>query len=126
MTDTEQIDAYLATLDHPHKAEIAAIRTTILAASDQIAERIKWHVPSFFYKHNPKHDLAAFHPRTRDAAHLILVFPNGLVPDPTNLLAGNWQDRRMAKFYTLADVQAKQLPLAAIVNAWVQLEEHAQ
>jgi uncharacterized protein YdhG (YjbR/CyaY superfamily) len=46
MTDTEQVEAYLATLDHPHKAEIAAVRTIILNANDKIAERIKWKVPS--------------------------------------------------------------------------------
>jgi hypothetical protein len=126
MTDTEQVEAYLATLDHPHKAEIAAVRTIILGASDKIAERIKWKVPSFYYKENPKHDFAAFHPRTRDAAHLILVFPNGLVPDDTGLLEGTWQDRRTAKFSTPGDVQAKHTALAAIVKSWVQLEEHAR
>jgi hypothetical protein len=126
MTDTEQVEAYLAALDHPHKAEIAAVRTIILDASDKIADRIKWKVPSFYYKDNPRHDLAAFHPRTQNAAHLILVFPPGLVPDDTGLLEDDWHDRRMAKFYSPADVQAKQAALAAIVNAWVRLEENAQ
>jgi hypothetical protein len=118
MTDTEQVEAYLATLDHPHKAEIAAVRTIILNANDKIAERIKWKVPSFYYKDNPKHDL--------DAAHLILVFPHGLVPDDTGLLEGEWNDRRMARFYNLADVQAKQPTLEAVVNAWVHPEENAR
>ena len=126
MTDTEQIEAYLATLDHPHKAEIVTLRTIILNANDKIAERIKWKVPSFYYRDNPKHDLAAFHPRTTDAAHLVLVFPQGLVSDDTGLLEGDWKDRRMAKFYTPDDVQAKRPTLEAVVNAWVALEENAQ
>jgi hypothetical protein len=126
MTDTEQVEAYLATLNHPHKAEIAALRTIILNANNKIAERIKWKVPSFYYRDNPKHDLAAFHPRTTDAAHLVLVFPRGLVPDDTGLLEGVWKDRRMAKFTTLDDVQARRPALEAVVNAWVELEENAQ
>jgi hypothetical protein len=126
MTDTEQVEAYLTTLDHPHKAEIVALRTIILNANAKIAERIKWKVPSFYYRDNPKHDLAAFHPRTTDAAHLVLVFPQGLVPDNTGLLEGDWNDRRMAKFSTLDDVQAKRPALEAVVNAWVELEENAK
>jgi hypothetical protein len=126
MTNTAQVEAYLADLDHPHKAALVALRAIILGASDKIAERIKWKVPSFYYKDNPKHDLAAFHPRTTEAAHLVLVFPLGLVPDPAGLLEGDWPDRRMAKFRSLAAVQANQTALAAIVNAWVQLEEHAR
>jgi hypothetical protein len=97
-----------------------------MSASDKIAERIKWKVPSFYYKDNPKHDLAAFHPRTTDAALLVLVFPNGLVPDDTGLLEGDWKDRRTAKFSTPDDVQAKRPALEAVVNAWIALEENAQ
>ena len=126
MTDSEQIDAYLATLDHPHQAEIAALRTIILNANAKIAERIKWKVPSFYYRDNPRRDFAAFHPRTTDAAHLVLVFPQGLVPDDTGLLEGDWQDRRMAKFSTLDDVQTRRAALEAVVNAWVKLEENAR
>jgi hypothetical protein len=126
MTDTEQIEAYLATLDHPHKAEIAAVRDIILGASDKIAERIKWKVPSFYSRENPRHDLAAFHPRTLDAAQLILVFPHGLVTDESGLLEGDWRDRRMAKFYNLADVRAKEAALVGVVQAWVQLEEESR
>ena len=126
MADTEQIDAYFATLDHPNKAEIAALRTIILNANAKIADRIEWKVPSFYYRDNPKHDLAAFRPRTTDAAHLVLVFPQGLVPDDTGLLEGDWKDRRMAEFNTPDDVQAKRPALEAVVNAWVQLEENAR
>lgn len=126
MTETEQIEAYLAALDHPHKAEIVALRSIILHANGKIAERIKWKVPSFYYRDNPKHDFAAFHPRTTDAAHLVLVFPLGLVPDDAGILDGDWKDRRMAKFSSLDDVRAKQVALEAVVNAWVRLEENAR
>jgi hypothetical protein len=118
---TAEVDAFMATLDHPQRAEIAAIRAIIIGASPQIAERIKWKVPSFYYRA----DLAAFHLRATGCVQLVLVFPHGLVADPSGLLEGAWPDRRLAKFYDLADVHAKQAALAGIVNAWVALEEQA-
>ncbi len=116
------VDAYMATLDHPQKAEVAALRAIIMGANPRIAERIKWNVPSFYYHA----DLAAFHLRAKGCVQLVMLFPHGLVADPTGLLTGAWPDRRLATFSDLADVQAKQAALTAIVNAWVALEEQAQ
>ena len=113
------VDEYMRALDHPLRAEMQAVREIILGANGKIAERIKWKVPSFFYRS----DLAAFHPRTRDRLHLVMVFPHGLVDDPAGLLVGNYEGRRMVYFADMADVRAKQAALAAIVNAWVALEE---
>lgn len=119
MTGTEQVEAYLRALDHPFKDEMMAVRAIILGASERIAERIKWKVPSFYYRA----DLAAFHPRTTDRLHLVLVFPNGLVDDPAGLLVGNYADRRMLYFSDMAEVRAGAEALAAIVRDWVALEE---
>jgi len=119
---TAEVDAYMAALDHPQRVVVAALRAIIMGANEKIAERIKWNVPSFYYRT----DLAAFHLRAKDCVQLVLVFPHGLVADPTGLLAGAWPDRRLAKFYDLAEVHAKQAALAGIVNAWVALEERAQ
>lgn len=116
-----QVDAYMAALDRPQHAEIAALRAIIMHANVRIAERIKWNVPSFYYRA----DLAAFHLRAKGCVQRVLVFPHGLVDDPTGLLAGAWPDRRIAKFYDLADVYAKQAALVGVVNAWVALEEQA-
>ena len=119
---TAAVDAYMATLAHPQIAEIVALRAIIMNASGKVAERIKWNVPSFYYRA----DLAAFHLRATGCVQLVLVFPRGLVADPSGLLEGAWPDRRLAKFSDLADVRAKHAALAAIVNAWVALEEQAQ
>ena len=116
---TAAVDAYMRELEHPHKEALAAVRAIILGANGRMAERIKWKVPSFYYRA----DFAAFHPRTRDRLHLVLVFPHGLVPDPHGIMAGDYRDRRMVYFADLAEVRARAGALAAIVNAWVALEE---
>ena len=60
MAKTESPDELMARTDHPFKAEIEALRTTILGASGEIAERVKWNAPSYFLSKNSKRDMAAF------------------------------------------------------------------
>jgi len=43
----ENVEAFLASLDHPFKPEILALRQVILGADPSIAEGIKWNAPSF-------------------------------------------------------------------------------
>jgi hypothetical protein len=119
-SDKAVVDAYMRDLDHPFKAEIAAVREIILGASAKISERIKWNAPSFFYKE----DFGAFHPRATEFAHLILLFPDGSgVPAKSSLLEGKAKDRREAKFHSLEDVQSKRRALEKLVKDWVALRD---
>jgi hypothetical protein len=119
-SDKAVVDAYMRDLDHPFKAEIAAVRDIILGASSKISERIKWNAPSFFYKE----DFGAFHPRATEFAHLILLFPDGSgVPAKSSLLEGKTKDRREAKFHSLEDVQSKKRALEKLVKDWVALRD---
>jgi hypothetical protein len=114
------VDAYMSEVDHPFKAEMAAVRSIILGASDKIGERIKWNAPSFYYKD----DLGAFHPRATEFGHLILLFPGGLgIPPKASWLEGNEKDRREVKFYSLADVEAKRPALEKLVKNWIKLRD---
>jgi len=107
-------------VDHPFKAEMQVVRSIILGASPKIAERIKWNAPSFYYKE----DLGAFHPRATEYAHLILLFPGGLgIPPKGSLLEGKQKDRREAKFFSLADIEAKRPALERLVRSWVALRD---
>jgi hypothetical protein len=119
-SDQAVVDAYMRDLDHPFKAEIEAVRAIILGASPKVSERIKWNAPSFFYKE----DLAAFHPRATEFAHLILLFPGGAgVPAKSSLLEGKAKDRREAKFHSLEDIETKKLALEKLVKDWVALRD---
>jgi hypothetical protein len=114
------VDAYMRDVDHPFKAEMAAVRAIILGASPKISERIKWNAPSFYYKE----DLGAFHPRATEYAHLILLFPGGSgIPAKSPLLEGKQKDRREVKFYNLADIESKKPALQKLVRAWVALRD---
>lgn len=43
----QSLDAYLAALDHPRKAEVEALIAIALAAAPGITAHVKWNAPSF-------------------------------------------------------------------------------
>jgi hypothetical protein len=95
-----------------------AVRQIILAAGPQLAERIKWNAPSFYFND----DFAAFNPRASEFVHLIVLFPGGEgMDDHGDLLEGKHKDRREAKFHSMEDVQAKKAALERLVRTWLEL-----
>lgn len=115
----EEVEALMASLQHPHKAEIEAVRRIILGASRKLEERVKWKAPSF---HCGGVDLGAFNLHQVGFAQLILVFPRG-IPAETGpgVLEGTWKDRREVRFHDLAEVSRKKAGLVRVVKAWVGL-----
>lgn len=47
---TAEIDAHMARLEHPLKAEVQAVREIIKSVNPGITEQIKWNAPSFSYR----------------------------------------------------------------------------
>jgi hypothetical protein len=112
----DDVDAYMARLDHPLKAEVQALREIIKGVDPQITEQVKWNAPSFSYKGY----MATFNLRPREHVHL--VWHNGVVlQDPGGLLEGSYPDRRMTYFTGMADVEAKRPALEGLVRRWVEL-----
>lgn len=118
MPRNPQVDEYMATLEHPYKSEVAALRGMILGVSDDITEQIKWNGPTFSYKGY----LATFNLHSklgRQVAHL--VFHNGIIlNDPTGMLEGDYPDRRMVYFKDMVEVEAQADALRALVRDWIE------
>lgn len=108
----------MSDLEHPLKAEVQELREIVLNADPAIEERIKWKSPSF---HSRGVDLGAFELRPQDFVRLVLVFPFGLVDDPSGIMLGSWSDRRELRFTDLDDVAAKRSALETIVKSWAAL-----
>jgi hypothetical protein len=120
----EDVERYLAALDHPRKPEILAIRQLILAADQRITEGIKWNVPSF----RTSEYFATMHLRAPDGIQVILHLgakPRdgtsvGLgIADPEALLAWLAPDRAAAKFRDLADIDARRSAFTEIIRQWI-------
>ena len=115
-SDSEQVTAYMEQLAHPLKAEIEAVRNIIKRAHSSIQERIKWNAPSYY----SSADLLTFNHRMQNKVHL--VFHHIAIVDiKSDLLEGDYKDRRMTYFTDMADVEAKKDELEQILNEYVRL-----
>lgn len=119
------VDGFLAALEHPHRAEILALRQTLLAADPRIAEGIKWNAPSF----RTSEWFATFHLRAKGGVQIILHFgakvrdrslARAAVADPESLLEWLADDRASVTFRDAADVEAKRSAFAAVIREWIE------
>jgi hypothetical protein len=113
--DSAHVNQFMSQFEHPFKVEIEAIREIILKTDNRITEGIKWNAPNFYFKG----DMAVFTPHIRD--HVLMVFPNGiLIGDDSGLLEGDYPDRRMARFYSMEDVNTKKESLEKVIRRWIE------
>ena len=128
LTETEQITAHIQLLNPTIIPIVEAIRDIILSAHKDIAERIKWNNPSFYFTgemadFNPKEykrDIAVFNLHKNK---IMLVFPSGAkLKDTSGLLSGDYTDgRRIAIFTDLENVQHYEKTLKALLTRWVEM-----
>lgn len=119
------VETFLASLDHPHKREILALRKIILDADPRIAEGIKWNAPSF----RTSEYFATFHLRARDGVQVILHqgakrrdnSTTGIaLADPDGLLEWLAKERASVRFRDLTDVETKRSAFARIIRQWIE------
>lgn len=119
----DDVDVFMASLDHPLKAEIEAVRRAILSADPSIQESIKWNGPSF----RTTEFFATFHLRPRDRVQLILHLgakvrkegPKITVADPAGLMKWLAPDRCTVTLAPGAAGRKQHDALVAIVRAWI-------
>jgi hypothetical protein len=116
LNQPDKVDAFMAALDHPFKAEVQAVRDIIKGVNAGITEQVKWNAPSFSYKDY----LVTFNLWAKEHVHL--VFHNGAILDnKSGLLEGDYPDRRMMYLTSMDDVKAKRAALEDLIRQWVRL-----
>ncbi len=114
MGTNADVDAWFADYDHPARDAMLRVRQIILA-DDRMTETIKWKSPTFMYEGN----MASFNPRTK--AHVSLMFHTGAsIPGDHPLLQGGGDTARYVTFANLAEVEAAESEIEAIVAAWCE------
>ena len=120
---TAAVDELMASLEHPDKATIEAIRQAIRNADPSIAEGVKWNAPSF----RTNEYFATTHLRTKNGVGVVLHFGAKVreigavsIEDPEGMLTWPAKDRAMVTFTGVEDVQARTPALQAIVRQWIQ------
>ena len=113
----DAVDEFLRGLSHPLKAEVEAVRSIIKSVDKNIHEEIKWKAPSFNY--NGEY-LVTFN--LRDVKRIHLVFHNPMIPKvKSELLEGDYKDRRMLYLADMKDVKAKKPELEKILKQLIKL-----
>lgn len=121
MPSNPKVDAFMQALDHPFKAELAALRAMILGVSPEIQEDIKWQCPTFEYRGT----MASLVVRTKKAAHL--MFHRGtLLDDPTGILEGDGPQVRKVLFDSLDSIADRQPVITGLVESWMQVQATAK
>ena len=119
----DDVDAYMAQLDHPRKAEIETLRSLIKAVDPRIRESVKWNAPSFALADH----FATLKLRPFETVQVVLhtgakLKPNAApltIADPAGLLQWAAPDRAVATFAGAEDLAARGEAFAAIVRAWI-------
>jgi len=115
---TAEVDAFMETLDHPFKAEVQVIREIIKGVHPGITEQVKWRAPSFSYKGY----LVTFNLWATEHVHL--VFHRAAILSNTDgLLLGDYPDRRMMYFTSMAEIDAKRAVLENIIREWIEIQD---
>lgn len=124
-SEPEDVESFLASLEHPFKEEILALRQLILGADPSIAEGIKWNAPSF----RTSEYFATFQLRAKDGVQLILhlgakkrdTAATGIeIADPEALLEWLAKDRASVKFRDLKDIDARRSAFAKLIREWMK------
>lgn len=116
------VEAFLATLEHPHKPEIMVLRQIIAAVDPSVREQIKWNAPSFCTSEH----FATFQLRAKNGVQIILHLGAKkragaalAVDDPEALLEWLGPDRASVKFADLDDIHAKRSAFTELLRRWI-------
>ncbi|WP_106522598.1 DUF1801 domain-containing protein [Taibaiella chishuiensis] len=116
MENTTKVNAFMAGLEHPLKAELEAVCKIIREAAPGITEDIKWGGPSYAYKG----DMATINPKIMK--YVAVIFHKGdLLPKVSDFFEEATKGKVYAKFYDMAAVKANKKALQQMVRNWVQL-----
>ncbi|MBK7650480.1 MAG: DUF1801 domain-containing protein [Flammeovirgaceae bacterium] len=119
-SDADQVEQYLKTSDPKWKEAIAAIRKIIKSVDTGIAERIKWNATSY---HFLQQDMVTFGPVKSDKVLLVFHHPC-IVKIKSDLLEGDYKDRRLVYFTSLGAVKKNKPELTRIVKELVKAIEN--
>lgn len=121
---TEAVNNFMASLVHPHKAAVEALRVLMLRVHPSVREGIKWNAPSFRIDEY----FATTNLRSKVGFGVVLHFgakvralPEGgvTISDPTGLLRWLAKDRATFEVKDVAELEAKRDAILAVLRQWV-------
>lgn len=107
----QNLASYLNSLSTPQKILVEKLRKIILDCDLRLKERIKWNAPSYYYLE----DMVTFGPIRNEKVLLVFHHPS-VVKVNSDLLEGNYKDRRLVWFESIKDIKAAEKELMRILK----------
>jgi uncharacterized protein YdhG (YjbR/CyaY superfamily) len=111
LSDAEKVKQHMDAIDHPLKKEVEALRKIIKNSNPGLGERIKWNAPSYYYKE----DIVTFGP-VRTGKVLLVFHHPFVVKVKSELLEGDYKDRRLVYFDSMSAIKANKKELERIIQ----------
>jgi len=109
--EEEQVMAYMNKLKGRQKEDVETLRKIIKKSNTKLRERIKWNAPSYYFNQ----DIVTFGPYRPDK--LLLVFHHPAVVNvKSELLQGEYKDRRLVYFKDGKEAEKNKKELTRIIN----------
>ncbi|WP_431160713.1 DUF1801 domain-containing protein [Flagellimonas beolgyonensis] len=120
-----EVTEFLDGLNHPLRNEIEILRHIVLNATTGLTENIKWNGPNYRFQNEDRITMKIQPPKT-----VQLIFHRGATKQiqPENKLLDGWDsiltwkenDRAIATFNDLLDIERTKTALTQIVNNWIK------
>ena len=121
----QEVTKFLDGLNHPLRTEIEQLRALILNAEDELTENIKWNGPNYSVN-----DADRITMKIQPPKQIQLIFHRGvkkleqpkerLLATNSKLLVWKENDRALASFKNLDDIENGKTELKGIVKSWIR------
>jgi hypothetical protein len=123
-----KVTVFLDELNHPFRNEIEQLRICILTANSDLSENIKWNGPNYCFENE---DRITMRIQPITTKQIQIIFHCGakvkeqpqekLIKENFELLVWKGNDRAIATFKNMQDIENGKTDLAKIVAEWINV-----
>ena len=121
----QSVTQFLDEQNHPLRKEIELLRHAILSANEGVSENIKWNGPNYYFQNEDRITMRIHPPK-----QIQLVFHRGakvkeqpkdkLIKEDFGLLVWKENDRAVATFKSLHEIESRVSELIQVITDWLQ------
>jgi hypothetical protein len=122
-----EVSTFLDQQNHPFRKEIEQLRNCILKANSNLTENIKWNGPNYCFG---SEDRITMRIQPLSTKQIQVIFHCGakvkeqpkdkLIKDDFGMLVWKGNDRAIATFKNMEDVEDRKIELTKIVIEWIK------
>lgn len=119
-----EVTTFLDKLNHPFRSEIEVLRQIILNSNSDIIENIKWNGPNYIFNNEDRITIKINPPKI-----IQIIFhcgakvkeqpQNKLIDNDFGLLQWKENNRAVASFKSMNDIEINKEQIQSIVNQWL-------